>query len=1006
MANNAAVHPAERRQFPDVYERILERVDRQMHKYLHGDDDDTDDVRSDTLPRVLSEHQQRISDALYSAEQDGLAASKEFEDFNHWVTGVHKQQSGLLADDDETENAESSLKFIHNTNQLKSLESDLLPHLRMLIETQETPMSVRMLQVARQTENELEARKKVLDQVDVNLSDANAKFEALEVENEELTKEAKLVGEHLERYSGTESYDLVSKAKKYKVIEEEWAERKKELEEQIESVKSEVDVYVNREKMLPQLTREMNMQEDVENKLRAKLEDEIRSMGEEIGLSQTNNSAMMTNMKAELMRIRGALTAKESRQTHQTVKRAQIAAERFAQKYRKDRTAMLKDLVKHMKKADDAGKVKLVDEYQEREKQFVSGVFENLLEDLAGILKRYNENLGMGLDQTLAKITSEGEKAVSLLKASKERVSIRISERTIEVSAVNERMISMTGILQDVQEECKDMEIRNGLLTDQLANASSLFDSDCHAVKNEVESLSLFVRKGEFLLERLVCLLRKKMQDRNDLVTAEMVEKSRSKSALCDIKYSQHEVSKCNNDKAKLQVRNAKEFPTKKSEQQVTGNVSSHLVREPMSKAAIEATTLLPQNGICASTGPSREASKEGSVSGASAERTAMKGTTSPNANTLEMNSNEDTSTMTVRSKHEVRKKDREKDTCSKSSSATAELGPPMDGNGELNIGESPGSKLNETECLISSSETVTDSGNSACQKARDHSGECGESFGSKAQMSLKKPVQFVSFVNGAVAGPSPESEHYPRDVTPSNGLMHSDHATPQGSITGNPLDCGETEVLRRSRDHLVIHPPCCDQSQVPQRAAPPVTKRPFDYASWDSGGTLYQSSEMQTPKAKENVLLRIKSLRSYFEEDEPKATYVLKSEPLEFQRTTSRRIRRRTMRCSTPAASHEAKTDGESEESDEVMTLARVESQEVFVRGMTPARKRQSGRHPMGMRIVKPKSQRLTSQKGFLTVLDAEAEHKDDMSRVLTATLPVRRIVDVQSLRSRQTKH
>ena len=763
MANNLAVHPAERWQFPDVYERILERVDKHMHMYLNGDDDDTDDVHPDTFPKVLSEHQQRISDALHSAEQDGLAASKEFEDFNHWVTGVHKQQNGLLADGEETKNAESSLKFIHNTNQLKSLESDLLPHLRMLIETQETPMSVRMLQVARQTENELEARKKVLDQVDVNLSDANAKFEALEVENEELTREAKLVGEHLERYSGTESYDLVSKAKKYKVIEEEWAQRKKELEEQIEGVKNEVDVYVNREKMLPQLTREMNMQEDVENKLRAKLEDEIRSMGEEIGLSQTNNSAMMTNMKAELTRIRSALTAKESRLTHQIVKRAQIAAERFAQKYRKDRTAILKDLVKHMKKAKyDAGKVKLVDEYQEKEKQFVSGVFENLLGDLADILKRYNENLGMGLDQRLAKITSEGEKVVSLLKASKERISIRISERTIEVSAVNERMSMMTGILQDVQEECKDMEIRNGLLTNQLASASSLFDSDCHTVKNEVESLSLFVRKGEFLLERFVSLLRKEMQNRNDLVTAEMLEKSRSKSALCDIKYSQHTLSKCADDEAKPQVR--KECTTKMSEQQVPGEVSHRCAPELMRKATIEHTARLPQNAMSSVSEPNR---KGGIVSG---DRNAMKETTSPNANTFEMDINED---MTMRSKHQVRKKNHEKGTCSKNNDETdvSRLGPSRS-NDALNVDQTAESKLNDTECSFTNPESVSEAGNSARQNAGDHASECADSLGGKTHITFRKPGKLVSFVNGTEASSSPESEQCHVDITSSNGCI------------------------------------------------------------------------------------------------------------------------------------------------------------------------------------------------------------------------------------------
>ena len=227
-----------RRKCPDIYEGIMKQVGKYLEEF---ENDESHQTAIDPIEfqEKMSEYQDKIKKELGMAQQKSLTVAREYENISHWVNILNTQQNAFLEDEDESEEVQRFIiSFSSNVDQLKGLSTDVVEFLRNLIDNQETPMTIRLSEILKQAHQDLATRRNVLDQVDINLNAATKKLDALTDEHEHLIEQGKTADEQLQRYSASDSYEFVQKAKKCKFIEEQWNDRKRELEEQIQNVQN------------------------------------------------------------------------------------------------------------------------------------------------------------------------------------------------------------------------------------------------------------------------------------------------------------------------------------------------------------------------------------------------------------------------------------------------------------------------------------------------------------------------------------------------------------------------------------------------------------------------------------------------------------------------------------------------------------------------------------------------------------------------------------------------
>ena len=104
-------------------------------------------------------------------------------------------------------------------------------------------------------------------------------------------------------------------ARKHILIENEWKEKKKNLEENIQNIKNELKNYSEKDKSYRKLSFINDKQVAEEEKFKIKQEETLQAINSEISLSNSNIIAAMKHLNTELQSVRSQLLAKEANQT-------------------------------------------------------------------------------------------------------------------------------------------------------------------------------------------------------------------------------------------------------------------------------------------------------------------------------------------------------------------------------------------------------------------------------------------------------------------------------------------------------------------------------------------------------------------------------------------------------------------------------------------------------------------------------------------------------------------
>ena len=511
---------------PDHFEEIYRNVNQQMKNY--------EEYQKTRLPKILSEQiqkqfdssKQKIQTALVKSEMQTMKEFKEFEQITDWISILKTQRSAYTEnpDDDEQENDSTLgsfiLSFKENVNDLKTLQTDLTDFLRGLIDKTETPLSTRLKKLYDYSSEELERRQEVQGKVNESIVEAERAYQNGVKENEALIQEMKNSNEKLDSFTDKESFLIVQKAKKARLIQDDWKEKKAQLQRDIQQTQDELDSFTNIEKGNTTLLKQIAKCDDELQRFQIQYQEQIRAINEEISITHNTHNSMMNQLQKELEKTRNTLVGKEKSMTNREMKNQKSSGERMINKFKKTLQSSAKNLEKTIKKLSSSKKsstqedldhiIIAIEEEYKNTGVVVKEIMDQQLNELQEIQDRNINNHKSQFQQRLKKLSDTNQNRLTLLESRKQRLQQQLIDREIECTAVQQRLTLLESIIQDITIEVIKTQEKNEKL---LIEAKEKSDEQEATNKNSADifnSIEKFVSTAHLIIMEM----KKEMEER------------------------------------------------------------------------------------------------------------------------------------------------------------------------------------------------------------------------------------------------------------------------------------------------------------------------------------------------------------------------------------------------------------------------------------------------------------------------------------------------------------
>lgn len=530
--------------FTSALTSIFRRVETQLEEY-DKIELEIQSFLNGSLPQKIRNRLKKVQADLSISEVNARTISNEVDLLNRWLRSLEEQKKTILKVDNNVIPANITRSFGSNAKILKEMEIELLVFIRQCIDSYETPTQIRLTQNFKMAQKKKADRLKVFQQLSDRSAQLQAKFVEVEAENQALTSECKRVDEILHRFSTSEAFEQLQKAKKQRYIVDDWKTKKMELMDKIESAKIELaafkednSAYSSDKSSKFNLMRKAHEIDDELEKKTSKYNDQIQSLQQDLTAFSTHRQSMMKQLENDLVLAQFQGVSAEKKKTATEVKSMKGTISRSISKYTTNRHQKNRQVEINLRKKGlllkDSFDV-LQASYND-DIQMIKTSFESVLNDLRNIIKMRHDNHSLSADVILNRIEND----IELVRATTENAKIRINhrnvERNIELSAVHNRLVTVQGVVDDILREIPVFEKRNAELQDILQNQQKEKDEKFKNLKIDLEANELITHSIQFLVDWFKYSIMTKIDKANDdyLFTEQFKQRAlkRSKSQM------------------------------------------------------------------------------------------------------------------------------------------------------------------------------------------------------------------------------------------------------------------------------------------------------------------------------------------------------------------------------------------------------------------------------------------------------------------------------------------
>ena len=443
------------------------------------------------------------------SERHIMDRTKTADDLRTWIDGLNviKRTFDAINKQDAVGQNDFILKFARNTNQLKSLQTDVVALLRRAIHDQETPDAIRLERTVEMKRKEFDHRCQVYDQIEGQVTDIDTQLEKVVSENAALVQENEETDAQLRNFTSSNSYEVIQKARKKKIMTEEWKARKARLEQQIATTTAAYESFRDAERAAAELGRQDAAQEAAMKKMEAQYTEDLRMVSAEAAISERNNKSMMSQLEKDLVQQRTRALQSEKTQTNRELQASKAQADRELAKIRNDKMAKLRDVERLLKRATNVMKpqdfLDTISNFYKADRERLSVNLETIVGGLRELVERHKTTLGSSTQLEIDRITKLNEMQKEILKTSKVRISQRMGERQLELMSITDMLVTVNGIVEDIQKECDVAEATNKENERNFNLAVETRDASVAALRKEIESADLFITKASTMVAAL-----------------------------------------------------------------------------------------------------------------------------------------------------------------------------------------------------------------------------------------------------------------------------------------------------------------------------------------------------------------------------------------------------------------------------------------------------------------------------------------------------------------------
>ena len=423
--------------------------------------------------------QNRILKTIGATEENTAQRFHDVESISNWMNILHVEQETIQQptndEDDRTANENAVLmSYRGNTVELKTLETEVQQLLRNMIDTKETPLTIRLQKILSNAKDNLSTRQDMLKRIQKSIEKQDSIIQNSTDESANLNKEYDKYSNILSEYKSKDNYGTIQKAKKIKYMQNEWQEKKGKMMKQITEMKEEIEDYMTLESANQSLARQNMKNVDELAKLQNQYDEIIRNLDEESSVENSRNQQMLQQIQKELGSYRNTTLQREKKRTGADLSKQKSSFDRLMNKIKKQVGTMKKQAEKALKSSNKEGPSieqcsEVLETEHEKDMNYWGEMFHNQEQEFQGILDSHVSNLTEEKNRNVQRIVMDNENKMLILQSKRDRLNVFNNEREIEVSSINERVDALESLVNDFQEqyETREKEIedmQNGLL--------------------------------------------------------------------------------------------------------------------------------------------------------------------------------------------------------------------------------------------------------------------------------------------------------------------------------------------------------------------------------------------------------------------------------------------------------------------------------------------------------------------------------------------------------------
>ncbi|KAK8894142.1 hypothetical protein M9Y10_022575 [Tritrichomonas musculus] len=493
--------------FSSLFTSVFNRVEKQLELYDKVETKFQDSLKFNEPGKLKIKMKKVRTDIISSENQTDLIA-KEVDSMNQWMISLEEQKKTIMKIDDIDVPDEFILKFGTNSAMMKDFEHDLLFYLRNYINSYETPQVIRLKECFKRSLKSKIDRLEMFEQISDRCQQAEKKFIEADAENKDLTAECQKSDEALAHFSTSEAYLLVQKAKRQKFLIEDWARRKKEILDEIDTLNMELNMYKedNKDKSSnSSILRKSQEVEEAYTKEVSRWNEQIRLVEEDFKVSITNQQSMMKQLEKDLLSAQLQVLASEKKKTMTQVRSMQASSNRFVSKFSSSRHSLNRKIEASFRKKALSYQeaLELLRSLHDDELASLKVAMDGVVEELRGVVNMRKDDSTNSTSSFLKKIQDKIELQRATTETAKRRISMQNAERDIELKAINNRLVTVQGVVNDFSEQCSEFEKMHEQLEEKLREQSARRDEYCMKLKKEIDEYQTFINSVDFLIVRL-----------------------------------------------------------------------------------------------------------------------------------------------------------------------------------------------------------------------------------------------------------------------------------------------------------------------------------------------------------------------------------------------------------------------------------------------------------------------------------------------------------------------